>query len=142
MNVKTDTPDKQDEEYIQMRVKCEAYEIKYGGKKMPSGQVLVARRVIHDYRQRLQTAIDMIPRGDGNKIGNKKISTTMKTAIDKDAVRGNKQNGQETNKQTRPTRRAIDCNSLDSEGPNSNRRDRDHETPNSLQLAGGKGDPP
>ena len=143
LNVKINIPDKQEEEYLQMRIKCEAYDIRCNGKQMPEGQILAGGRVIHAHKQRLQIILDTL-RGNGECEGRrKKTEVVTKTGVSNDAVRGNKCSTQENKRQTWPTRQRADCDSPDSDGPNNNRRDGNGDTPNVLQLgAGGGGEPP
>lgn len=131
LHVKTNTPHKQEEDCVQLRIKVEAYEIKSGGGDMPDGPVLVEGRVAHDYGQKLQAAIDTLSTDKEYGDKDKKIGTAMitKTKIDKEAVGGNKQATQMRTTQPLTNRRTREYNS-----PDSNRRDRDDNTPNVMQL--------
>lgn len=135
-----DTPDKQCEGYIQLRIKLDVYETKYSGKQMPDGQVLVGGRVIHDYKQRLQAAVDALPINAEytNKDKKTEAITATQTKIDKEAIRGNRCPVQTATRQTLIARRPFDYDS-----PDSSRRDRDSNIPNVMQLGpGGQGEPP
>ena len=75
-----------EEEYLQLQLRCEAYDIKYNGKSMPTGQVIVKGRIIHDYHTRLQSTIDSLSTTSGHALTT--INSTAKVGINKEAVRG------------------------------------------------------
>ena len=124
---KMDTPDKEEEEYLLMRLRCEAYDLKSNGKSMPKGHVVVKGRLIHDYHTRLQTILDTLAT-------TKQPTAMIKFGINKEAVRGNKEI-QECDKSQRISKTSY--NSPDS-GGSSGRRGQGNGTPEILNLGPGK----
>ena len=49
MQIQMDMPAKEEYDYLQLRLKCEAYGIHCDGESMSEGQVVIGGRFIYDY---------------------------------------------------------------------------------------------
>ena len=135
--IKIYTPDKGEEEYLQIQLKCKAHDIKYNGKGMLKEQVMVRGRLIHDYNIRCQILLGSLQIMNGfTAMINGEISNLV---INKEAVRGNEQvqgynELQNINK--------VNYDSPDNNG-SSGRRGKEDEIFVVMQLGpGGHGGPP
>ena len=63
--MKIDIPGKEDEELLQLRLKCDTYDVLFKGKNMPEQQVIIGGRLIHRYKQKLQSNITELQTNDG-----------------------------------------------------------------------------